>query len=34
MVHDYNREWAEELYKKILEKYISLLEKISEVTSK
>src|SRR3989344_4908386 len=28
MVHDYNQDWAEKLYKKILADYIPLLEKI------
>lgn len=32
MVHDYDREWAEGLYKKILKDYIPLLEKIMVVT--
>lgn len=33
MVHDYNQDWADELYKKILKDYIPLLEKILKVTS-
>jgi nucleotidyltransferase substrate binding protein (TIGR01987 family) len=32
MVHDYNREWAEELYKRILNNYIPLLEKVITAT--
>lgn len=34
MVHDYNQEWSEELYKKIKENYISLFEKILKSVSK
>ncbi len=33
MVHDYNQDWAEKLYKKILKDYIPLLEKIFQVVS-
>ena len=31
MVHDYNQDWSEELYKKVLKMYIPLFEKISSV---
>jgi nucleotidyltransferase substrate binding protein (TIGR01987 family) len=34
MVHDYNREWSEELYKRVVEKYIPLLEKVLQATVK
>lgn len=33
MVHDYNQNWADELYKKIIRDYIPLFEKIFKVVS-
>jgi nucleotidyltransferase substrate binding protein (TIGR01987 family) len=33
MVHDYNQEWADLLYKKVLKNYVPLLEKILKVVS-
>lgn len=33
MVHDYNQDWAEELYKKVLKYYIPLFERISTAVS-
>ena|SRR3989338_9309003 len=33
MVHDYNQDWADELYKKILKDYIPLFERIFRVVS-
>lgn len=33
MVHDYNQNWADELYKKILKDYIPLLERIFKAVS-
>ena len=33
MVHDYNQEWVDLLYKKVLKNYVPLLEKILKVVS-
>lgn len=33
MVHDYNQNWADELYKKILKDYIPLFERIFKAVS-
>ncbi len=34
MVHDYNQDWADELYKRIVENYLPLFEKIFDAVSK
>lgn len=34
MVHDYNQDWSEELYKKIVKDYIPLFERIFAAISK